>query len=1248
LFVRLAVVFSVLLTTVLAVGRTLARRKRRMQRVLVTPGRTSEAAPAQVAGLIEALSRVTRERWWVRLWRGASPVATLELVSGVSPQGTPEQRIGIAIPAGEEQLRALRGVLASRYPDVVLTPLGENQAQALRRWLRVVVFLRKARSFSAPIAHPAERSLGSEYEEAPLDVVLSVMAEAEERVLVQIAVTPVPNLFQWFARHLAREAPQRRERQRPGAVEQREERSVADAVVFRPLSFCDIRVGAESYRVARHVAGAIEGVAEGAENQLRQRCPVLRRRLYIERMVKAEPNPVASWWRGVFSSLEIAGLWHLPTPYARAVAIERSNVPQLPAPPEVLKLDDARRAIVTDLRGTYIGLRPEDFRYGVQVSGMAGGGKTSILAKLVEVRAREPNTAAIIFDPKGELAEAASAVIPSWRTVRILDFARPLFGMELRSADRDLQAEAAIFSAAMVDVSRTEEGESQALIASQRSFRMARGATLALAEEPTFWHTARWLAPDDDAAEWRAEQIAKLAGDPEWHTVWDHFARILPAQLRKSPSQTVMRLEAPYNKIQTLLADERLSAVLHHPVTVSFDEIIRRREVLIISARIPEHPDGEVLLKFFVQLVHRSILGQQRLPEDERARVAVIGDDAGYLFSPTIARMMELDRSAGLDMALGWQHGGQVSPELAQAIDGLCNSRFYLRSAEEDARGFVNRLNPAYDDRISAVPGELRHKRVEVNQLTGLERNHAIAVLQTGPALSSSFTVRTIPWRRDPEKVALFEARLRAEGAYDPQVIAPPRELTGRGENADLQDLGGENGGLAGGIEPSPDPNQRHQEEAPASDSDGSSSDGEGEGRTAPSDAPASSPRRKSSRRGEREAEVAELGTPTDKPLSEGYQEVELMRDKAISINWEEPPKEPPDARYNKLNVEKRAVLEALYELRVLTAMQIRREFLHGLSERQARRELSLLLRQRMVRRFELGMRGGRGRGPRGFVLDSAGFDLLSEAADHEAWGKWRAPELKSPQHAVHDLARNEYLFAFRSLAPRQLVTWRGPRGGKVEVPLVREPREAPRRLTPADLHENTPVDFAGDEFANVVPDLTLELELTKRGSEKVRTDLMVEIEHGNSDEAVRRKAIDYDGFLTGWWREHRRYGAIGRPPILFFVVPDVQRARRFIELLDEVLRSHLVGPAETQTREQRQRGVKPKAQLLFLGRRNTYVAIARDLSQRTMRAWRVPAEPVELRTAGARNAGERRRLARPMPRTFMLIEPRDQVDPAL
>jgi len=1246
--------FLLVFATVLAISanRMIERRRRSMQRFLLTPGRSSEASPAQVAGLVEALGSVTRERWWVRLWRGVPPVATLELIAGVHPSGTREQRLGIAVPRGKGQVEAVRGVLASRYPDATLTPLSEAAADALRPWLREIVRLKKAKPFARALDRPLERSLSSiePYQEAPIDGLLSVMAEVGERVLVQITVSPVPNHFQRAARGIAvQQRRPAREAPAPDAVQQREERSSTDVVVFRSLSFCEIRVGAESYRAARHVAGAIEGHAEGGENHLRQRRPLLRRRLYVERMVRAESNPIPSWWRGVYSSLEIAGLWHIPTAFAKNVAIERSNVPQLATPPEVLRLNDARKAIAMDLRGNYVGIRGEDFKFGVQVSGVQGGGKTSILAKIAEVRAREPNTAVIVLDPKGDLAEAAAALMPSWRTVRVLDVARPLFGMALRTPGRDLQAEAAIFSEAMVDVSRTEEGDSQALNSSQRYFKMARGATLALEEDPTFWHTLRWLAPDESAAEWRAEKIAKLAGDPQWHAVWDHFARVLPTQLAKSPAQFLARLEAPYNKIQTLLGDERLNTVLHHPVTVSFDEVIRRREVLIVAARVPDHPDGAVLLKFFIQLIHRSIMAQQKLPEDERARVAVIGDDAGNLFSPTIAKMMEDDRAAGLDFAVGWQHGGQMTPELAQAIDALCSSRFYLRSSEVDAESAINRLNPAYMAHRKGDLGELKRTRVEVNQLTGLDINHAIAVLQAGKTLSNSFTVVTIPWERDPKKLAEFEERIREEGGYDPEVIAPPRELTGRGDNEDLNDVGGEEdrAGAAGAEAPGRDPSPPEKKtEEPSAEGGGPAKPPRQE-RQPKASAPQGESGGQAVRRGRREAEVAALGSPTDKPLSEGYQEVELLRDKAASITWEKSKAEPPQLRHNAINAEQRSILEALYELRVLSAGQIQREFMMSSGERQVRRELSLLIRQRMIKRAEIGLRQARGRGKRFYVLDTAGFELLKDAADHEATGTWRAPELHSAQHVVHDLARNEWLFGFRSLAPRHVAAWCGPRSGKIEVPLIKERREAPRRMTPNDLQENAPIDFGASEFGNVVPDLTLELLLTKPDGEKVKTDLLVEIEWGNNDETVRRKALDYDGFLTGWWQAHSRYKDLGRPPILFFVVPDLQRANRFIEILDETLTSHLIGPARTQTREQRERRVTPTPSKLYLGRRNIFVAVARDIHQRTLRAWRVPAELPGDRIRSARNAKERRSAGRPIPRSFMLIEPRDQVDPA-
>lgn len=1231
------------------------RRARRMWRFLLVPGRASEASPAQIAGFVEALGSVTRQRWWIRLWRGTPPAATLELVAGVGPGGAREQRIGIAIPSGEGHLEAIRGVLVSRYPDATLRPLGEDAGEGLRPWLKEVVRLKKAKPFTMALDRPSERSLVSAepYQEASSDTLLAVMAEVGERVLVQIAITPVPDRFRDASRHLA-VGPKRsaREAPLPDAVQQREERSSTDAIVFRPLSWADIRVGAESYRAARHVAGAIQGQTEGGENRLRQRRALLRRHLYIERMVRAESNPLPSWMHGVYSSLEIAGIWQIPTAFAKTVAIERSSVPQLATPPEVYRPSDESKAVATDLRGNFVGLRSEDWKYGFQVSGAAGGGKTSILARVGAVRAREPNTAVIVLDPKGELAEAVAAVAPSWRTVRFLDIARPLFGIALETPERDLSVEAEIFSEAMVDVSRTEEGDSQALNASQRSFKMARGATLALESDPTFWHTARWLASDDEAAEWRKKKIEKLAGDPQWHAVWDHFARILPAQLQKSPSQAVMRLEAPYNKIQTLLGDERLNAVLHHPVRVSFADVIRKREVLLVAARVPDHPDAAVFLKFAVQLIHRAILAQQKLPEEERARVAVIGDDAGNLFSPTIAAMMENDRSAGLDLALGWQHGGQVRPELAEAVDSLCNSRIYLRSGEKDAERAINRLNPAFEARISGGLGELKRTRVEINQLTGLDLRHGVAVLQAGKRLSSSFTIVTLPWHADAEKLAAFEKRVEQEGGYDPEAIVPPAELTGRGANEEVRDFGGDSEGgepAGGGEDAGPPP----AEAAPSGPPEASPAPAGAEAPEPPraeptrQSAPAEKSPARAQRRGRRQAEVAQLGTPTNKPLSPGYQEVELLRDHANSIRWENPKPEPPQLRHNEINDEQKAILEALFELRVLTAGQIQRDFLVSSGERQARRELALLVRQRMVKRGEISLKETPGRGRRVYVLDSEGFALLRDNPYHSASGRWEARELRSAQHVVHDLARNEWLWGFRSLAPRQLVRWWGSRSGKIEVPLVKAGRAPARLLELGDLRENAPIDFGGTEFANLVPDLKLQLELRRPSGEAVEVDMLVELEWGNSDDVVRKKAITYDGLMTGWWQEHAHYKKLGRPPIVFFVVPDAKRAARFIEILDETLTSYVLGPAATQTKEQHQEGVTPQAKKIYFGRRNTFVAVARDISQRTLRAWRVPAELPDDRATRAGNARERHAAKKPIPTPYMLINARELVDPA-
>jgi hypothetical protein len=289
-----------------------------------------------------------------------------------------------------------------------------------------------------------------------------------------------------------------------------------------------------------------------------------------------------------------------------------------------------------------------------------------------------------------------------------------------------------------------------------------------------------------------------------------------------------------------------------------------------------------------------------------------------------------------------------------------------------------------------------------------------------------------------------------------------------------------------------------------------------------------------------------------------------------------------------------------------------------------------------------------KGRAKPVYLLAEKGFALLRDDPDHPASGAWREPKLNSAPHVVHDLERNEWLFSFRSLAPRRLVRFWGPRSGRIKVPSVWDRHAEERRLRSTDLGGlRSPIDLVRDEFSNIVPDLTLELRLERPEGTEARTDLLVESEWGNNNETVWNKALAYDGLVNGWWQEHPRYKAFRRPPTVVFAVPDLPRASRFLAIFDEALRGYLIDPPHTQTRAENEQGIVPKAGKIYLGRQNIYVAVARDVHQRTLRAWRVPAKPPDERVRDAPNADERRLAATPIPRQSVLLNLRDLMDAA-
>ena len=318
----------------LTTTRLRARRARRSLRIRLIPGRTDEATPVEVQRLLEVLHQLVLVRWWQRLLWG-QPSLALELWGQPGEAGT-EGRLAIVLPDDEALTNAVRGRLLATYRDLLLqrwddAPIPAGALVRLKKRARFITRLRTPEDYDAPL----------------VDAVLSSMAELSEPVCVQFALTPTPALFDRVSRWRFRAEESSRERARmreggdPGLRSGVVGAELAGGlfVQHRPLFFADLRVAADTPAAARLVARALRGES-GQENRLVERSVRLRGDLYRRRLAAGIGNPLPGLRRGVLSSPELAGLWHLPSPFLDVVRVERNPVPRVPAPPSVRRVEN--------------------------------------------------------------------------------------------------------------------------------------------------------------------------------------------------------------------------------------------------------------------------------------------------------------------------------------------------------------------------------------------------------------------------------------------------------------------------------------------------------------------------------------------------------------------------------------------------------------------------------------------------------------------------------------------------------------------------------------------------------------------------------------------------------------------------------------------------------------------------------------------------------------------------------------------
>lgn len=1134
------------------------RRLRRMGRWEIRLGREDLATPYQREKMLEAWHGQLAARWWTRLVLGQASIA-LEVHH--LPDGT--QRFTLA--AERRQMRTLEGRLLATYPDVRLVPVGGSP-----RWGRHVIRLKKRRLFVDRIQTIKDD------EQALCESIVSTMARIGEVATVQLVLTPAPWLAHRFSRRLLKGRERelsRAERRDPAdigidsVVEEKELKGALETQ-HRSLFWAEIRVCADSPEAASSLAGLFSELR--SENSLVMRHARLRASIYRRRVELAAANPCPGFLRGVLSCSELAAVWSLPRQRAKAAQLVRSATRPAHAPPQIAR--DPKLEIMRDERGP-VGLFPADRKYGHAFIGGQGVGKTSGIARTIEIDAQDRDAALITLDAVHDLAEHSLSLIPADRTVWYMDLGRPEVGINPLRIDAPPSAVADVLLQAMKEAHEPGSILSQ----SDEFLRNAALAVCAVEREPTLWHMYELLSPRRVA--YREEIVDRLEGLAGMDAVARYWGTTFPERWMDSRTHMAGQLAAPLNKINRLLTTPSVDVALRHPFALDIARVIREREVLIVNGALGEvgEENAVVVLQIVLQLIHQAMKQQQRLPKEKRVRVCLKIDEAHLVLTPSFATMLALHRAAGpLEVTAAWQYSAQVQDRaIRSGLKSLLRSRSMFAMGEvSDAREQAEVAMEVYSDLIRSEREDRERMRFGPEDIVRLPTFTAINSWVAGGARQTAFLAQTAPMRDvgDGTRRDLHLERQRQAGAHWPAVLPDPIKKPRSPVRVEAEPDGSvvEQQGKDGGDEQ--EPGKKQEEEG--------------------SDLVAGTRSPKIARRARADQEVrAAISGPRT------YTAVHHAR--VTGIGWD-PLIEGRDPETFEFRPRDGEILRALWRYELLLISQIWREWWPDHALRAAQTRLKQLRELGWVRRFRLRVSGGSHEG--GYALTKAGF--LAAQRHHGPDGpyireeaEWKERQPVDHRTVQHLLQMNAWMLVYRRLCGELAIDWRGEHEGRLELPTkMVERRRVPISLEDVRLDRYQRVrDLKARAFGQVWPDATVTLALPE--SER-RFDLLFELDRTNRPNRNFQKFVRYDALITAWWRKVPHYQEMGEPPAAVFVCSDETHALSFMRAADRQVTGRLASPGT------------PEASWLYPGRERMLFVAERDIHEGNFRAWKLQTEP--------------------------------------
>jgi len=353
------------------------------------------------------------------------------------------------------------------------------------------------------------------------------------------------------------------------------------------------------------------------------------------------------------------------------------------------------------------------------------------------------------------------------------------------------------------------------------------------------------------------------------------------------------------------------------------------------------------------------------------------------------------------------------------------------------------------------------------------------------------------------------------------------------------------------------------------------------------------------------EADVEPEGGPP--PLGAPPSYVEVQVDGPIGLVWDRKTAPVPTARLPR--APEFQVLQLLYKAGFLLGSQIMRE-VGWRSARTAQHALTAMVAQGWLRRFSFRTERG-GREQFVYILAAPGYAVAREQMrlfdDHApSEESWREPDVADPRRVLHDLHVAGWILALGRVLPKSAVNgWHGPRarlarpepalrgrGGERRVISVREVPVGPDRAI---------ADLQLERFAPIRSDGMVELALRPPEGPR-RLDLFVELDRTRKPARNMPKFAAYDAFITAWSAATPRYQSLSDRPLVVFVCDDEPQARAFCRAADASFTGRII---TLRT---------PPDQWRYPGRERAYFCCERDVHEGSLRAWRLPPLPPDVR----------------------------------